>query len=185
MEITTLEAATALGVSLNWIVNIYQGQVFYSEKALVDTEVLCKILGFDHRFMMAFLAGYDIALAQTQVAALFHHNKRWVRSKANTVPVFCYPPDSGFGKHGIVRYSYRRVAPLLLAHMEKNNERRNTASKFGGGAVLPPPDHLPAHSWTFRSTIEVEGKRLPRAYRTELAHGSSSALPVLARPSEE
>jgi hypothetical protein len=186
MDITVKEAAEALSVSTWFVASIYTGErrPIRETNRAVDTELLCEILNLDHRFMMAFLAGYDVALDMNMISFLAGHDIRHCYRYFRTIPVFVVPsktPKHGrFGKVALVRYSYRRVAPLLQAKLEKKNGN-NRASRYGGGALMPPPDTLPPDTWTFRSTLTTEGTRLPWARRTVLEDGRASALTVPER----
>lgn len=185
MQITVGEAADALGVAPDSIGSWYTGVPKFKGPPwhALDTEHLCECLGFDHRFLMAFLTGYDIALSYNQIAALFQPRcDRWIRVHVvrKTEPVLivrCQRGDVRLRNRRLVRYSYRRVAPLLAAHLEKQNGKHR-AYTHGGGSLLPAPDLMPPDSFSFRSALTTEGTRLPWARRSVLEDGSASTLPI-------
>jgi hypothetical protein len=181
MDITVGEAADAFGVSPDFIATWYSGGKAPRYFGL-DSEQLCASFGLDHRFLMAFLVGYDIALSNRQVYALLGMNRECVRKRIRpkAPPVLIVPSVGRLGKHSLVRYSYRRVAPLLAARLEKQNGNHR-AYTHGSGPILPAPDLMPPDSWTFRSAIITEGTRLPWARCSVLEDGSASTLPVLDR----
>lgn len=180
MEITVGEAADALSVSLDSIVRWYTQD--RNAKAPhyfgLDTEVLCENINLDHRFLMAFLVGYDIALRNREVQVLLGKNRHWAPD--NLVPVLVVPSAS-LRKTPLVRYSYRRVVPHLLKHLEESNVvggKQRRSSRPRGGTICDAPDHLPHHQFQFRSALVTEGERLPWSRRTRLAHGGESSLRI-------
>ena len=86
MEITLREAAEALSVCDRTVSYWYCRKHLHRPNAVIDTEVLCDILGMDHRFMIAFLAGYDTALTVSEVTHITKYSRGTVESKMT--PVF-------------------------------------------------------------------------------------------------
>lgn len=188
MEITAGEAADALNVVWQAVVRWYTGDPKFLGRPYfgLDSEALCEAINLDHRFLMAFLVGYDVSLSMRQVTALFGYSHDWVKKhvRPTAPPVLVVKAKGCLGETRLVRYSYRRIVPCLAAALEERNGNHR-AYAHGGGSVMPPPDFMPPDSWTFRSKIITEGTRLPRARSTRLADGSSSALPILDRSDGE
>lgn len=168
MEVTLAEAAEALSVNHQKIGKWYTGRKFNRPKLVIDTEELCDILELDHRFLMAFLSGYDTALSRSVLMTLFRKDYDWISYHSNE-----FSPVLRLGR--IVRYSQRRIAPILSAHLYQGKKKR--ASNFGGGNLKPPPDQCSADMFQFTSSITTEGMRIPRAVLSKLATGSESKLP--------
>ena len=178
MEITVREAADALSVTRTTLTRWYlqtPDQNAAPPYMGLDSEVLCENIGLDHRFLLAFLVGYDICLLHKEIQALFKRNYFWVNHYVKPVPICC---PAYLGKRGLMRYSYRRVAPVLAKFLEEKRGKNRTPA-HGGGTILPAPDLVPSPVWTFRSALLTEGRRLPRSRRTRLEHGGGSSLPIL------
>lgn len=172
MEITVAEAADALAVSTRSIAKWYAGLPFVVPYSVIDSEVLCDIIRLDHRFLMAWLVGYDIALTSQDIKDMLDcGTKRF--SNLHLVPALAVPTRRSFSR--VYRYSYRRLLPTLKKHLEKRNGKRRSFT-HGTGALLPAPDALPPDTWTFHSAVTTEGTRLPRACRAGLTDGTASTL---------
>lgn len=171
MLVTPQEAADALAVSATSINRWYTGtRNRRGAIGCIYTETLSEILGMDHRFMMAFLGGYDMVLDSHQAKAMlkepYHDLSKHCR------PVFIRPKSL---RHGpLARYSLRR----LLEVLEKRNARSHPRKGPRSRPILPPPDTLPPNEWGFVSSLVTRGKGLPSGRRTSLEDGRASSLPV-------
>lgn len=171
MLVTPQEAADALAVSVTSIKRWYSG-TRHRRGAFgpIETETLAEILGMDHRFMTAFLGGYDMALDTDQANAMLKERHRDLSKHCR--PVFVRPKSLRQGS--LARYSLRRVLEVL----EKRNARSHPRKGPRSRSILPPPDTLAPNEWGFVSSLVSRGKGLPSGRRTSLEDGRASSLPV-------
>lgn len=183
MEVTLREAAHALSCSSRPLLRAFglnDSAHGDTRSPRVDTEELSALLEMDHRFMMAFLTGYDVALGAHAVA----HMRGVVRSSIERDPRFIPALPSRLGVRVLRRYSLRRVAQIIDAE-ERARGKLNKSPRLGGGTLLPPPDTLPFDTWTYESEITRKGNRIASGRRSLLTNGTASALPILKRAVEK
>lgn len=179
MLVTPQEAANALKVHPDSIKRWYtqtrhrrgpgRARKHASVAWTIDTEVLAANLEMDHRFLMAFIAGYDMALTPQEADAMLA-TASWDKAYRHCAPVFKHRSL----RYGMfTRYSLRRALQVLETRNASHRLRRTRSRP-----ILPPPDTLPPNEWGFVSALVTKGKGLPSGRRTYLEDGRASSLPI-------
>lgn len=191
MEITIKEAGEALSVCNYTIVRWYLSSYTASAPRhyTVDSEALCSIIGLDHRFLMAWLTGYDVALTASQVCKLLRKNPRWLERPREVKPVVSYHTSAKtrVGKASFMRWSQRQVGASMPIMQERKRNAKNLFI-FGGTGLGPSPDQLDPKDrrLQFTSSLETLGRKLPSTFwlrnksplpESTLLNGYNSMLP--------
>jgi hypothetical protein len=133
MQITVQEAADALNVSY-WTIGRWYNEThdaYAPKRAVLDTEELCRCIGMDHKTLIAFLTGYDMALTRDEVAEIMGfsvHNVRFIKVRPF------------ISSNRVARWSFRAIAREVARRMEENND----APKLAPGChIMPPAQDIP------------------------------------------